>query len=102
MIPRTHKVESKFHSDLTGAKAKRRGEFKTFVFVFNDQRGGMPPKVSRVLAQAQIDHAPLTFEALGPKHLLADVLRLDRHEIEEVFGAPIQAEDVVYGVGLRT
>jgi hypothetical protein len=94
------KVENKFTSDLTGALVKRPGQFQTFVFVYNDPRGGLHPEVSRLLAQARLDHAPLMFEAMGPRRLLNELFRLVRHEIEDIFSAPLQVENVAFGIGL--
>jgi hypothetical protein len=97
----TRGVKKKFTDDLTGALSKRVGEFQTFVFVYNDPRRGLQPEITKLLAQARRDHAPLAFEPLGPRQLLGELFRLVRYQIEEVFGAPIPVEDVVYGVGLE-
>lgn len=94
-------VKKKFTGDLTGALAKRAGEFQTFVFVYNDPRRGLHPEITQLLAQARRGHAPLAFETLGPRQLLGELFRLVKYQIEEVFGAPIPVEDVVYGVGLE-
>ncbi|MEV0453826.1 ABC-three component system protein [Catellatospora methionotrophica] len=93
------KVQAKFDGDLSGALAKRGGEFKTFVFVHND-KPGLHPHVTKLLAQAARDHAPLLFEPVGRAHLLRELYRLVRHEIEDLLGTRIMVEDLVYRVGL--
>ncbi|MEH0970248.1 ABC-three component system protein [Micromonospora sp. CPCC 205546] len=93
------KVKSKFESDLAGALAKRPGEFDVFVFVHNDARG-LHPEVTRLLSQARKAHDTLEFEQMGPRHMLRELYKLVKHEIEDLFGAEIKVHDVVYGMGL--
>jgi len=94
------RVGGKFSSDLAKALAKRPGEFKAFVFVYNDARG-LHPEVSRLLAQARIQHPVLEFEPMGPPHLLRKLFELVREEIEDLLHSPIQVQDLVYGIGLE-
>lgn len=94
------KVGGKFGGDLAKALRKRPGEFKAFVFVYNDARG-LHPEVTRLLAQARRDHPAIEFEPMGPPHLLRKLFDLLRHEIEDLLRAPIQVENLVYGVGLE-
>jgi len=94
------KAGGKFANDLAKAIRKRSGEFGTFVFVYNDARG-LHPEVSRLLAQARVEHSRLEFEPMGPQHLLRKLFELVRHEIEDLLRAPILVEEVVYGVGLE-
>src|SRR5690606_13678806 len=94
------RVGAKFSRVLSRALTKRSGEFQTFVFVYNDPRGGVHPEVTRLLAQARRDHAPLTFAAMGPKRLLNDLFKLVWYQIEDILGSPIQVEEVAYGIGL--
>ena len=86
--------------DLTGALAKRAGEFQTFVFVYNDPRRGLHPEITQLLSQARRDHAPLAFE---PRAASATWRALSTGEVSDRRGlrAPIPVEDVVYGVGLE-
>jgi hypothetical protein len=94
------KVGGKFTGDLASAMRQRGGEFKIFVFVYNDVRG-LHPEVTRLLAQARLDHPSIGFEPMGPPHLLRKLFDLVRHEIEDLLRAPIQVENLVYGVGLE-
>lgn len=94
------KVTQKFSSDLAKAMSKRPGEFRIFVFVYNDARG-LHPQISRLLAQAVIDHPSLGFEPMGPPRLLRVLFELVREEIEDLLRAPIQVQELVYGVGLE-
>jgi hypothetical protein len=93
------KVGGKFSSDLAKALAKRPGEFKAFVFVYNDARG-LHPEVTRLLAQARNRHPGLEFEPMGPPHLLRKLFELVRADIEDLLRAPIPVQDLVYGIGL--
>jgi hypothetical protein len=94
------KVGGKFSSDLAKALRKRPGEFGVFVFVYNDTRG-LHPEVTRLLAQARKVHPRLDFEPMGPPHLLRKLFELVRHDIEDLLRAPIQVQDLVYGIGLE-
>jgi hypothetical protein len=93
------RVGGKFSSDLAKALAKRPGEFKVFVFVYNDARG-LHPEVTRLLAQERAHRPGLEFEPMGPTHLLRTLFGLVREEIEDVLRAPILVQDLVYGIGL--
>ncbi|WP_018352102.1 ABC-three component system protein [Longispora albida] len=93
-------VEKKFAGDLAGALAKRKAEFETFVFVYNDPRQGLHPVIAGLLAQARAAHPQLRFEPLGPERLLRRLYELPRGQIEEVFGAEIPVKEVVHAIGL--
>ena len=95
-----NKIREKFSGDLSGAISKRSGDFRSFVFVYNDTRG-LHPEVSRLLAQAKIKYPQLGFETMAPPSLLREIFHLDRQEIEDLFGAPIPVQKVVYGIGLE-
>src|SRR5690606_63084 len=67
-----YEIRRKFDKDLSGALAKRSGEFDTFVFVHNDHRG-VHPKVSSLLASAAANHPDLKFEQMGQPPPVAGV-----------------------------
>jgi hypothetical protein len=62
-------VRKKFHGDLAKALQERRGQFDTFVFVHNDQRGGIHPEIVTLLARARDQHTSILFEQMGPQKL---------------------------------
>lgn len=100
--PATHNVsaiEKKFFSDLEGAKSKRGGDFDTFVFVHNDMRGAHP-EISRLLAKAAEEHAPLRFEHMGLRRLWQECLQLSLSQMEDLLGCEIPIRQTAYGIGL--
>jgi hypothetical protein len=94
------KLEKKFTEDLTKARAKRADQFDVFVFVHNDLRG-MHPSVATLLSNASRDHQPIRFEQIGYKHLLNEISRLERHEVEDVLDMQLPIQDLVFGVALE-
>lgn len=98
-VPDAVAVRTKFNDDLAKAVAKRGDHFETFVFVHNDLRG-VHPEISILLGQARLAHPTLRFEHRGPQHLLRELCRLEREEIEELLGCQIPVTDRVYRIGL--
>lgn len=94
------RAANKFQTDLAKALVKRPGQFKTFVFVYNDARG-LHPEVTRLLARAAKDHTSLKFEPMGPPRFLRELWKLIREDIEDLLGAPIPIHEFVYGIGLE-
>jgi hypothetical protein len=94
------KIKTKFASDLKKAKAKRDGEFDTFVFVHNDYRGAHPEMAS-MLALAARDNAPLLFDHMGRRRLWQEIMKLRLEQIEDLLGSPILVQERTYGVGLE-
>lgn len=76
------KLKEKFDGDLAKAKAKRDGQFEIFVFVHNE-RSGMHPQVSSMVAQATVSHKPIKFENFGFRRFRDEFMRLDRSEVED-------------------
>lgn len=75
------KIRKKFDGDLSGALAKRNGEFDTFVFVHNDRRG-VHPEVTSLLASARDSMPSLRFEQMGIRRLWRECMQLDQTETE--------------------
>jgi hypothetical protein len=97
--PSETETKKKFNSDLTGALAKRSGEFTIFVFVHND-RIGIHPKVASEIALAQVRLPALSFEQMGKFRLWQEVMRLEKLEAEDVLGHEIRIEPLVYSISL--
>jgi hypothetical protein len=93
-------IESKFASDLAGAKSKRGGQFDTFAFVHNDTRGAHPA-ISTLLANAAREHAPLKFDHIGRRRLWNECLHLSVEQMEDVLGCPIPINELVFGIGME-
>nr|WSZ96928.1 hypothetical protein OH820_15760 [Streptomyces sp. NBC_00857] len=94
------KVEKKFTSDLAKALAKRSGQFETFVFVHNDRRG-IHPQITELLAQSRATHAPIKFEQMGSHGFWRECMQLDQLHAEEVLRCPIPISYAEYSVGLE-
>ncbi|MGY4767545.1 ABC-three component system protein [Kribbella sp. CWNU-51] len=92
------KVSSKFAEDLAKAKAKRPGEFEIFVFVHNDLRG-VHPKVAGMIAKVNASDT-LAFENFGFRKFRDEVMKLDRTQAEDLLGAELPVQDMVFGIGL--
>ncbi|GAA1664203.1 hypothetical protein GCM10009733_072450 [Nonomuraea maheshkhaliensis] len=95
-----YKIKSKFTSDLKKAKAKRNGQFDTFVFVHNDYRGTHPDMAS-IIAIATRDHAPLKFDHMGRRRLWQEIMQLSLDQIEDLLGCVVPVHERTYGVGLE-
>lgn len=93
-------VKDKFRSDLSKAKAKRRGQFDKFTFVHNDRRGGIHPEIATLLRQVADSNTSITFDQVGPQKLWHEIMRLDLVEAEELLGCQIPIEEVVYGIAI--
>jgi hypothetical protein len=93
-------VKTKFNSDLKKAKEKRSGQFDTFVFVHNDRRG-MHPEITTLLAGAKAENPALEFEQVGVRHLWQECMRLDLESVEDVLDCEIPVRPVVYGIGME-
>ncbi|MFC5264694.1 ABC-three component system protein [Kribbella qitaiheensis] len=96
----TAAVKAKFLKDLAKAKAKRRGQFDTFVFVHNDRRG-MHPQIATLLSDAASADESICFEQMGPTHLWHECMRLDQTMTEEVLGCEIPIKQLTFGVGME-
>jgi hypothetical protein len=92
-------TRGKFKSDLAKAKAKRSGEFTTFVFVHND-RIGMHPNITSEIMLATGAYPEITFEQMGKTGFWREVMRLQLDEVEDLLGQPIPIEDAVYAISL--
>lgn len=92
--PDASKTISKFKGDVTGALAKRSGQFDTFVFVHNDTRG-THPEISAALADARNAHSGLRFEVMGARHLRDIIGRLSRDQVEDLLGSPLPLQHTV-------
>ncbi|WP_433335010.1 ABC-three component system protein [Spirillospora sp. CA-294931] len=94
------KVRAKFLSDLNSALTQRPGQFETFIFVHNDQRG-VHPVVAGLIAETQPDYAEVVaLQQMGPRKLWIEALPLDLLETEHLLGHQIPVHDVVYSVGM--
>lgn len=93
-------VRTKFHGDVASAIIHRPEQFDTFVFVHNDQRGGVHPVVSGILAGAGTTYPRIVFQQMGPQKLWFEAIYLDRPQMETLLGETIPVEHVVYGIGL--
>ncbi len=93
------RVQRKFRGDVESAITKRSEQFTTFVFVHNDQRG-IHPVISGELVTVGDDHPDKVFEQMGPRKLWNEAMRLARVELEDLLGAPIPVEHVVYSIGM--
>lgn len=94
------KIKNKFDDDLRKALGKRRGQFTTFVFVHNDQRG-MHPIVAKCLAEAQQCHENLGLEQFGYKHFRNEACRLERADVEDLLKTQLPVKEMTYGVALE-
>ncbi|MFD7500587.1 ABC-three component system protein [Streptomyces sp. NPDC059850] len=92
-------VKAKFNSDLKKAKEKRSGQFDVFVFVHNDRKG-MHPEITTLLADAKSANPALAFEQMGIRHLWQEFMRLDLESAEDVLDCEIPVRPVVYGIGM--
>lgn len=93
------KLTKKFWGDLEKAKAKRSGQFETFVFVHNDRRGAHP-KLAALLATAAANNSGLKFNNFGFRKIRDEVMRLDRPQAEDLLGTPLPVNEYAYGVGI--
>jgi hypothetical protein len=93
------KLKEKFDGDLAKAKAKRDGQFEIFVFVHNERRG-MHPQVSSMVAQAAVSHKPIKFENFGFRRFRDEFMRLDRSEVEDILQVELPVSEMTYGLGL--
>ncbi|MFE0687925.1 ABC-three component system protein [Streptomyces xiamenensis] len=93
-------VRRKFRKDVESALRQRPGQFDVFVFVHNDQRGGVHPEVSALLMDAGRDHPAIAFQQAGPQKLWAEALYLDLPKMELLLEEAIPVERVVYRIGL--
>jgi hypothetical protein len=93
-------VRKKFFGDVESAIVQRPEQFDTFVFVHNDQRGGIHPVVSGLLTGAQDTFPRLVFQQMGPQKLWYEAVYLDRPRMEVLLGEKIPVEQVVYSIGL--
>ncbi|MFG2370546.1 ABC-three component system protein [Streptomyces sp. NPDC048504] len=93
-------VKSKFHGDVESAIIQRPEQFDTFVFVHNDQRGGIHPVISGLLMEAGQRFPPIAFQQMGPQKLWNEAMYLDRLQMENLLGETIPVEQVVYSIGL--
>ncbi|WP_405796181.1 ABC-three component system protein [Streptomyces sp. NBC_01506] len=93
-------VRKKFLADVESAIIQRPEQFDTFVFVHNDQRGGIHPVVSGMLAGAGQTFPRLVFQQMGPQKLWYEAVYLDRPRMEILLGEKIPVEQVVYSIGL--
>lgn len=96
---KTAKIREKFDGDLTGALAKRSGQFDTFVFVHNDRRG-VHPEVASLLSQAAASVPGLRFEQMGSRHLWRECMRLDQMAAEDVLRCEIPIKEMTFGIGM--
>ncbi|MFF3431483.1 ABC-three component system protein [Streptomyces sp. NPDC002602] len=95
-----YKIRKKFDGDLSGALAKRNGEFDTFVFVHNDRRG-VHPEVTSLLASARDSMPSLRFEQMGTRRLWRECMQLDQMETEDVLRCEIPIKDTTFGIGME-
>ncbi|SFC69204.1 hypothetical protein SAMN05421773_10597 [Streptomyces aidingensis] len=93
-------VRSKFLGDVESAVVQRPEQFDTFVFVHNDQRGGVHPVVSGLLMDAGRTFPRVVFQQMGPQKLWHEAMYLDRVRMERLLGETIPVERVVYRIGL--
>jgi hypothetical protein len=94
------KLVNKFEDDLSKAHSKRKDQFKTFVFVHNDQRG-MHPTVSKCLVDARNAHPNINFEQFGYKHFRNEACKLGRQEVEDLLGTELPIKEMTYGIALE-
>ncbi|WP_371644369.1 hypothetical protein OG974_23450 [Streptomyces sp. NBC_00597] len=93
-------VRKKFFGDVESAIVQRPEQFDTFVFVHNDQRGGIHPVVSGILTGAGQTYPRLVFQQMGPQKLWYEAVYLDRPRMEILLNEKIPVEQVVYSIGL--
>jgi len=94
------KTRDKFLGDLDSALTQRPGQFDTFVFVHNDQRG-VHPVVASLIADTQPAYAGIVaLQQMGPRKLWNEALPLDLPKMEQLLGHQIPVHDVAYGVGM--
>ncbi|MGI8335214.1 ABC-three component system protein [Actinomadura scrupuli] len=93
-------IIKKINGDLASAQRQRPGAFDTFTFVHTDRRG-MDPVVSIALSKAKTSFPDLAFANFGYRRFLNEILRLERHQIEDLLGCQFPAKKVVTGVALR-
>lgn len=91
-------VRSKFKSDLAKALINRPGQFDTFVFVYNDQRG-MHPVVSGVIAE-MAGEVPCGLQQMGPRKMWNETLGLSVRQMEALLQDNIPIEEARFGVGM--
>lgn len=94
------KIRKKFDGDLSGAVTKRNGEFDTFVFVHNDRRG-VHPEVTSLLASARNSVPSLRFEQMGTRRLWHECMQLDQMAAEDVLRCEIPIKDTTFGIGME-
>jgi hypothetical protein len=93
-------VADKFASDFAKADAKRRGEFKAFVFVHNDRRG-MHPQLASVLVEASQTYKDIKFSQMGLRHIWREIMQLSKEEVEDLLRCEIPIESATYGIGME-
>lgn len=90
-------LNGKIRDDLRKAKEKRKAEFDTFVFVHNDPRG-MRPEVSQTLGELSRENPDMLFEQFGFRKFSDEINKLERWAVEDLFGCPLPAREVAYGL----
>lgn len=93
-------VRGKFLGDVESAIVQRPEQFDAFVFVHNDQRGGVHPVVSGLLMDAGRNFPRVIFQQMGPQKLWHEAMYLDRLRMERLLGEGIPVDQVVYRIGL--
>ncbi|MEU9849917.1 ABC-three component system protein [Streptomyces sp. NPDC047985] len=93
-------VRGKFRSDVESAIIQRPEQFDIFVFVHNDQRGGIHPVISGLLMEAGKDHPRIAFQQMGPQKIWHEAMFLDRLRMEHLLGEAIPVELVAYRIGM--
>lgn len=91
-------IRDKFRRDVTSAVRQPAGEFKTFVFVYND-RIGLKPDLSSAIIQARSNHPGLDFEQCSEFGLWLKCLALERFQLEELLGSiPLEVTNSSFGL----
>jgi hypothetical protein len=92
-------LKTKLEGDLRKAKAKREGQFDTFVFVHNDRRG-VHPKVSVILTGAAKENPQIKFENFGFRRFRDELMKLEGGQVEDLLGTELPVQELVYGISL--
>ncbi|MCX5318076.1 ABC-three component system protein [Streptomyces sp. NBC_00154] len=95
-----YKIRKKFNKDLSGALAKRSGEFDTFVFVHNDRRG-VHPEVASLLSTAASSTPTVGFQQMGTRRLWQECMQLDQMTAEDVLRCEIPIKGMTFGIGME-